>query len=194
MPTNNSLYNSDVTTLINFFENLSGFQRSNRYRISITPPKVPTSSRVQLDPTVLFATNVQIPEQVVLYYPDTMSPSGPNINIPVKRTYDNRFIIEFIVDQKWKSRDFFEGWMDLMFKNTTNATRPNSAFINYFDNITGIFDIYALDVNDNVNKHITLYDAYPSTILPTQMMAEAPNDYLLLTVDVNYRYYTIKDS
>jgi hypothetical protein len=194
MPTNNGLYNSDVSTLINFFENLSGFQRSNRYRISITPPKPPSGSGVRLDPTVLYATNVQIPEQVVLYYPDTMSPSGPNINIPVKRTYDNRFIMDFIVDKYWRSRDFFEGWMSLMFKDTKNASKPNSAFVNYFDKVTGTFDIYALDVNDNVNKHITLYDAYPSTILPTQMMAEMQNDYLLLTVDVNYRYYTIKDT
>jgi len=185
---NKSLQNSDIGTLVSFFQNLSGFQRSNRFRVDVTPP-----TGANLDQTVLFATNVQIPQQVVTYYPDTVAPSGPNIDIPVKREYDERFIIDFIVDKTWKTRKFFDDWIDYMFIGDRRNTRNNSLFVRYFGEITGTVDIYALDNNEQTNRRITLYDAYPSTILPTQMMNDATNDYLTLTVDMNYRYYTTSD-
>ena len=182
---NNKLNNSDVNSLITFFQNLSGFQRSNRFRVDITPPK-----KSNLDQTVLFATTVQIPQQVVTYYPDTVAPSGPNIDIPLQRNFDERFIIDFIVDKNWKARQFFDNWINFIFTGSSTNADKNSKSVGYFTDITGTVDIYALDGTDSVNQRITLYDAYPHTIVPTQMMNDAPNDYLTLTVDMKYRYYT----
>lgn len=172
--------NSDVNTLISHFKTVSGFQRSNRFRIDIDPP-------TGLSPVPLFATNVQIPSQTVSYYQDTVSPSGAYVDIPVKREFDERFIIDFIVDKRWNTRKFFDDWMNLMFisKGTTN----NSRLVNYRNSIVGTVDIFALDTNNAINRRITLVDAWPSTIVPTQMMNDAPNDYLTLTIDMNYRYY-----
>lgn len=176
-----NLRNSDVNTLINHFKTVSGFQRSNRFRIDIDPPNgVPS--------VFLFASNVQIPSQTINYYQDTVSPSGAYVDIPVKREYDDRFIIDFIVDKNWNTRQFFDNWMNLMFDSRSGS--QNSYKVKYRDNIVGKVDIYALDINNNVNKRITLVDAWPSTLLPTQMMNDNPNDYLTLTVDMNYRYYT----
>jgi hypothetical protein len=137
----------------------------------------------------LFATTVQIPQQVITYFPDTMSPSGAEIDIPLKRGFDERFIIDFIVDSKWQARRFFEAWMNIMFINDTTSSFKNSIIVNYQNNISSTVDIYALDQNGNTNRRITLYQAWPSTLLPTQMMNDAPNDYLTLSVDMNYRYY-----
>lgn len=173
--------NSDVNTLINHFKTVSGFQRSNRFRVDITPPS-------GLAAVSLFATNVQIPSQTISYYQDTMSPSGAYVDVPVKREFDERFIIDFIVDKTWRARQFFDGWMDLMFKSKPGTN--NSRLVNYRNSIVGKVDIFALDTNNKTNRRITLVDAWPSTIVPTQMMNDAPNDYLTLTIDINYRYYT----
>lgn len=184
-----NLNKGDVGSLISYFQTLSGVQRSNRFRVDINPP-------TGLTEVSLFASNVQIPSQVINYYPDTMSPSGSNIDIPIKREYDDRFIIDFIVDKNWLCRSFFDQWLNLLFKNKSEAStvEKNSYLVNYRDSIVGTVDIYALDANDNTNRRITLYGAWPSTILPTQMMNDAPNDYLTLTIDMNYRYYRSYDN
>jgi len=186
--------NNDVNSLIGFFQGVSGFQRSNRFKVVINVPTQITTQYPGQFPIVnkqisLFATTVQIPQQLITYFPDTMSPSGAEIDIPLKRGFDERFIIDFIVDSKWQARRFFEAWMNIMFINDTTSSFKNSIIVNYQNNISSTVDIYALDQNGNTNRQITLYQAWPSTLLPTQMMNDAPNDYLTLSVDMNYRYY-----
>ena len=185
------LKKSDVNSLVNFFSNLSGFQRTNRFRVDITPP-----SGSALDNTVLFASMVQLPQQVVTYFPDTVSPSAPMVDVPIKREYDERFIIDFIVDKNWKARSFFDKWMDYMFKYNKNGSQKGGTpnYVKYYSEIVGTVDIYALDTSSNTNQRITLHDAFPSTIIPSQLMNDAPNDYLTLSVDMNYRYYTTNKS
>ena len=79
-----------------------------------------------------------------------------------------------------------------MFLNTgTNTTNNNSTRVQYFTDIVGTLEIEALDQNDGVVKTITLYDAYPKQIIPTQFSNDTPNQYLTLIVDMMYRYYTI---
>ena len=184
----NLLQNSDVTSLISIFQGLSGFQRSNRFIVDIIPP----TKLSQLWGTVprLFASYVQIPSQVINYYQDSMAPSGAYIDIPVKRDFDDRFIIDFIVDSNWECRRFFDDWMEFMFqKNPSVLGSKNSWIINWWSEIVGTVFIYALDTNGAINRKIKLVDAWPSTILPTQMMNDTPNDYLTLSIDMNYRYY-----
>jgi len=191
--------NNDVNSLIGFFQGVSGFQRSNRFKVVINVPTQITTQYSGQFPIVnnqisLFATTVQIPQQLITYFPDTMSPSGAEIDIPLKRGFDERFIIDFIVDSKWQARRFFEAWMNIMFINDTTSSFKNSIIVNYQNNISSTVDIYALDQNGNTNRRITLYQAWPSTLLPTQMMNDAPNDYLTLSVDMNYRYYRAFDA
>jgi hypothetical protein len=189
MADRNQLDNSDVTTLLNFFQKSSGFQQTNRFKVLIDPPIDITKSGFQIPP--LFATMVQIPGQVVNYFSDSMSPSASLIDIPVKREYDNRFIIDFIVDKNWNTREFFDKWIDLMFIDKETQGGKKSHVLEYYNKIIGKVTIQPLDINNKINKTFTLYDAWPSTILPTQMMNDAPNSYLTLTVDMNYRYYNI---
>jgi hypothetical protein len=188
--------NSDVNSLINKFQQLSGFQRSNRFEVEITPPaKALETSPSIFNNFIFHASSVQIPSQVINYYQDSLSPGGPMYDVPMKREYDDRFIIDFIVDKTWKCRRFFDQWMEWIFKNHATGTGYKSSSItNYYDDITGTITIRALDTNNSLNKKIVLEKAWPSTILPTQMMHDNPNDYLTLSVDINYRYYTIYES
>ena len=182
---------SDITTLITAFSTASGFQKSNRFRINIIPPTV-IPGGTQITPTsfTVFASNIQTPSQSIIFYEDTMSPSGPPISIPLRRNYDDRYIIEFIIDKNWNIRSFFDSWISALFLNTGNVNK-NSTRVQYFTDIVGTLEIEALDQNDNVVKTITLYDAYPKQIIPTQFSNDTPNQYLTLIVDMMYRYYTI---
>jgi len=193
MPNNpQSPQKSDITTLINAFSTASGFQKSNRFRINIIPPTaIPGGTQITPKAFTVFASNIQTPSQSIIFYEDTMSPSGPPISIPIRRNYDDRYIIEFIVDKKWDIRSFFDSWMNAMFINSTNSSTLNSSKVQYFVNIVGKLEIEALDQNDNVVKTITLHDAYPKQIIPTQFSNDTPNQYLTLIVDMMYRYYTI---
>lgn len=192
-------YYSDITSLINAFGVASGFQKSNRFRVKITPPAdmifqggLPISFYV-------FASNVQVPTQSIIFYEDTMSPSGPPISIPLRRNYDDRYLVEFIVDKNWNIKDFFEQWYNYMFLGNgrqiiqTNSTQStwSSTYVKFWKDIIGTFTIDALDQNDNITKTIVLHDAWPKQILPTQMSNDTPNQYLTVIVDIVYRYYTV---
>lgn len=182
---------SNINTLITAFSSASGFQRSNRFRIKITPPiSIPGDAQITPTAFTVFASNIQTPSQSIIFYEDTMSPSGPPISIPIRRNYDDRYIIEFIVDKKWNIRSFFDSWFNSMFINST-TTNLNSTRVQYFTDIVGTLEIEALDPNDTVVKTIKLYDAYPKQIIPTQFSNDTPNQYLTLIVDMMYRYYTI---
>ena len=182
----NTPQESDISSLLTNFSRMSGFQKTNRFRITITPPanfNIPTDISI-------FATTIQTPTQALVFYEDTMSPSGPPISIPLRRNYDDRYIIEFIIDKKWNIRSFFDSWISALFLNTGNVNE-NSTRVQYFTDIVGTLEIEALDQNDNIVKTITLYDAYPKQIIPTQFSNDTPNQYLTLIVDMMYRYYTI---
>jgi hypothetical protein len=182
---------SDITTLITAFSTVSGFQKSNRFRVNIIPPtSIPGGTQITPTSFTVFASNIQTPSQSIIFYEDTMSPSGPPISIPIRRNYDDRYIIEFIVDKKWNIRSFFDSWINALFLNTGN-TNKNSTRVQYFTDIVGELEIEALDEKDNIVKTITLYDAYPKQIIPTQFSNDTPNQYLTLIVDMMYRYYTI---
>jgi hypothetical protein len=192
-------YYSDINSLINAFGTASGFQKSNRFRVKITPP-VGMSFQGGLPANFyVFASNVQVPTQSIIFYEDTMSPSGPPISIPLRRNYDDRYLVEFIVDKNWNIKDFFEQWYNYMFLGnnksvieTNNAQSTwSSTYVKFWKDIVGKFRIDALDQNDNITKTIILHDAWPKQILPTQMSNDTPNQYLTVIVDIVYRYYTV---
>lgn len=177
---------SDIDSLITNFSKMSGFQKTNRFRITITPPanfNIPTD-------IAIFATTIQTPTQALVFYEDTMSPSGPPISIPLRRNYDDRYIVEFIVDKNWNIRNFFESWMDSIFLNSPrNTISKNSTKVEYWTKIVGKLRIEALDDNDEINQTVILHDVWPKTIIPTQFSNDTPNQYLTLMVDLSYRYY-----
>jgi hypothetical protein len=186
-----SPHDSDITTLITEFSIASGFQKTSHFRINIIPPtSIPEGTQITPEKFTVFASNIQTPSQSIIFYEDTMSPSGPPISVPIRRNYDDRYIIEFIIDKDWNIRSFFDSWINALFLNTGNVYK-NSTRVQYFTDIVGTLEIEALDQNDNVVKTITLHDAYPKQIIPTQFSNDTPNQYLTLIVDMMYRYYTI---
>jgi len=186
--------NNNIDSLVSLFSRMSGFQRPNRFRVKILPPLILRNLNL-LTNNDIFVNMIQTPSQAILYREDTMSPSGGNIQVPFKRVFDERFIIEFVVDSKWNIRKFFDSWIDSVFVNSNNSNRDrsynNSSRVNYWSDIVGTVIIEALGINGDVNYTITLHDSYPKLIIPSEMNNNASNTYLTLLVDMNYRYYTV---
>lgn len=172
---------SKITEVLNYFKN--GFQRTNRFEVIID----------RNGPVTFWASQCQIPSQTLVYYPDTsFSPSGPSIPIPVKRDYDERFLIDFIVEGDWSVRRYFETWMDAGFSTLTpvlNGPKSNNITYRNNTNFLGEITVKAMSGKDTTNASFTLYEAYPKLLLPSQFSNDTPDQYLTLTVDFNYRYY-----
>lgn len=171
MPQSNKI--SEITTYFS-----KGFQRVNRFEVSF--------SRFS---KTFWASECQIPEQAIVYFPETFSPSGPSLNVPLKRTYDDRFLISFIVEADWEVRKYFEQWYDAMF---SSVMADRSSTVQYRDNNLSTVSVRAISDNaTSVNATFTLYEAFPRLILPSQFTNDVPNQYLSLTVDMGYRYYRL---
>jgi len=175
---------NSITEITNYFS--KGFQRSNKFEVTITKGSAVAGP--------FWASQSQIPAQTLVFFPETFSPSGPLISIPVKREYDDRFLIDFIVDQDWNVRTYFENWYNTMFTPLAPglyAAKSNSVVERNSSNNLATIAIKALDYDGNVKKTFNLYEAYPKLLLPSQFSNDIPNQYLTLTVDFNYRYYRI---
>lgn len=179
-----------IDSILNYFSN--GFQKANRFEVKIA------------DNTVFWASSAQIPQQDITYYPENFSPSGPIIQVPLRRGYDDRFLIDFIVEKDWAVRNYFESWFNTIFSSTSGSANRSSKVKtrNTSGNLRKI-EIIALNdatpINSgnetlSQNAKFTLYEAYPKLLLPSQFTNDAPNQYLSLTVDFNYRYYTFTRS
>lgn len=175
-----------IDSILNYFSN--GFQKVNRFEVRIASN------------TTFWASSAQIPQQDVTYYPENFSPSGPIIQVPLRRGYDDRFLVDFIVEKDWAVRNYFETWFNTMFSSTSgSATRSSKVKTRNTSGNLRTVEIIALndaippnssDEKVSQNAKFTLYEAFPKLLLPSQFTNDMPNQYLSLTVDFNYRYYT----
>jgi hypothetical protein len=176
---------NSISEITSYFS--SGFQRINKFDVSFTRQGV-TGGQAQQS-TQFWASQCQIPQQYIVWYPETFSPSGPTIHIPLKREYDDRFIIDFIVDSNWSVRKYFELWCDSMFSSVISGKSNTVNPRNTPANLSNIIIKALKDGSTGPAATITVYDAYPKLILPSQFSNDTPNQYLTLSVDFNYRYY-----
>lgn len=164
-----------ISEITSYFS--GGFQRTNRFEVEFSRNNAS-----------FWASQCQIPQQYIAWYPEGFSPSGPTIHVPLKREFDENFLIDFIVESNWGVRKYFETWYDAIFSSLTNG-RSNS--VDYRDSNLSTITIKALNENGNTNATINIYEAYPKLLLPSQFSNDIPNQYLTLSVNFNYRYYRI---
>lgn len=164
-----------ITEITSYFS--KGFQRTNKFEVEFSRNNA-----------TFWASQCQIPQQYIAWYPEFFTPSGPTVHIPLKRDFDENFLIDFIVESDWAVRKYFETWYDDIFSSLTNG-RSNT--VDYRDANLSRITIKALNDNGNTNATITIYEAYPKLLLPSQFSNDIPNQYLTLSVNFNYRYYRI---
>lgn len=110
---------------------------------------------------------------------------GPPRQVPIGRKYDSSVIITFPVSRDQSERTFFENWMN-------DIVSPEDNRMNYEEGVVNkvMMKIQTLDELDDVTSTYELTEAYPSSILPTQLGASMRNDYTRIQIQFEYREYT----
>jgi len=175
-----------------------GVQRPNRYAVEFID--CPVSQSGGSSPYVFFATMVQIPQRTTNYFSDSVGPFSPYWDVPLKTEYDDHYIINFLVDKNWSIRSLIEAWMDHTIGGTINTegyiygTSAKGASLVPVAARTGDSKIKITGISTAENNKqtgtITLHQAWPKLILPTQFDTGANNQPLIMSVDFSYRYYT----
>jgi hypothetical protein len=164
-------------------------QRTNRYKVEFTD--VPTTST----PVDFFATMVQIPSSSVRFFPDSVGPYTPTWKVPLKHEVDDRFIVEFMVDEKHQIRNFIQDWMNKLGINVNKggpygAPMFSTEFGNLVSKATMTITPVKSDPTDITESTLSyvLEQVYPKLILPSEFNTDNPNP-LRLQVDFNYRTF-----
>lgn len=105
---------------------------------------------------VLFCEEVQIPGMILSNKEYNVGPWTFFRNTKVG-FLGNEINFTFLTDQDWFLRSFFEHWVNACADTVSQE-------IGYPDDVTTTITIKALDVQDNVKKEWTLYEAMPKVI------------------------------
>jgi hypothetical protein len=181
-----SFNSSTITDLVTQLST-KPIQRSNRFYISFTG--LANTITADIDKPFI-ASMVQIPSRTILYFPDTAGPFEPPFRVPLQHQYDDKLIVEFLVDEEHRIRKFIETWMDNI-RMPKNSQYLGSTLYDAKEKCIATMTIQP-QKSDNTGQSATytLYDVWPKLILPSEMSSDTP-DFLKLIVDFSYRYYTI---
>jgi hypothetical protein len=158
-----------------------GLQQVSRYEVILQGPG-------SLPSVITYPENVALPPRSFVSTP--FSNWGPDFNIPIKREY-GECAISFIIYQDWYERKYIESWMDKVIPtgivsgsggggDAAASASDFSDYTNPYSIFSGSVQINCLSINSNsgggggrITAKIKLNDAYPLSITPTTLSAEA---------------------
>jgi len=153
-----------------------GLARSNRFEMFVPFPTTSTSitSRIGL----LFCEATSLPGMTISTA--TYRFYGEPREMPYERTFDP-ITVTFYVDTKLDMRRQFEQWMGAIIN-------PTSRTVQYHDSYVRPLYIRALDLNNNAQYEMTLYEAYPKAIdaIP---LNQGSRDVMRINVTFAYKYW-----
>lgn len=171
-----------------------GVQRPNRYVVQFENCPVDGIGNY-----TFFATMVQIPQRTINYFADSVGPFSPYWDVPLKLEFDDHYIVNFLVDRDWVVRGIMEAWMDQLNGGRDEQSGyiyGNSSFNSNIQSTIGSqtyskIIIKGVGTTDNKSKGtLTLHQAWPKLILPSQFDTSMMDQPLIMSVDFSYRYYT----
>ena len=128
--------------------------------------------------------SLAVPGREMLHHVDEIW--GPPRMVPIKRTFNSAIVINFIVENEWDMRKFFEGWMDQCVSPTTNLRGD------YMQIHRTSMKIYALNKKtDEPVMTMTVKEPYPHTIMPLNMGQDMISAFTTFQVSFAYREYII---
>ena len=128
--------------------------------------------------------SLAVPGRELLHHVDEMF--GPPRMVPIKRTFNSALVINFIVEQEWGFRKYFEGWMDKIINPITNLRQ------NYLAIKESNMVITALNKQtDEAVMTMTLKEPYPHTIMPLNMGQDMISAFTTFQVSFAYREYIV---
>ena len=181
---NSSLSSGTTTELIDYLSKYPP-QRVNRFNVAFNGGYFTTTGGGEKD-TGFFATMVQLPSRGIMFYPDSVGPWSPQWRVPLKTTFDDKFIVEFLVDESFAIRKFIENWMvDIYNQGNGRQLKDLSGGKNPCSD-TRMIITPVKSTNSPSGTTITLDYVWPKLILPSEFNSDRP-DLLRLQVDFSYR-------
>jgi hypothetical protein len=184
--------------VLNTIHSNGGLQAPNRFIVSFWRKNAPEYKQFLCD-------MVTLPAQKIKVFEDYMSGVMSPIPIPFGRRVETN-IFQFVIEESWASRKYFEEWQSSIFPVGNNIVEENQATaskrINYLDEISGTILIKPQSVtgrgqtqdekNEGTPADVTpldtsyfrLYDCVPIQIIPARMEGAALNVPLKFSVNI----------
>lgn len=163
----------------------TGLARTNRYTISIPFPifgekgvgqyGIQGSSGQTIN---LLCDSVQIPGMNISTDPARIF--GEDREMPYERTYEP-FTTTFYVDSNLQVKTAFDNWMSMIID-------PKTRTIGYYRDYVKDIKIHVENVDDSRPLTITVFEAYPKSVMGIQM-SYSLNNVMSLSVTWQYRYW-----
>lgn len=166
-----------------FFEYFSsqetiGPQLPSRFSVTIM--------RKNKEDGVFLCDMAQIPSYKIRSYQDFLSGSVSPIPTPYGRVVNSN-IFQFIIEETWVSRKYFEDWQNSIFI-LQNGSKSK---VNYIEDIGGQIFIQPINMIGKTNTYYRLDDCIPVEILPAKLDASSMNQPLKFSVNIFASgYYT----
>jgi hypothetical protein len=167
-------------SLVEFKKNLSNIVRPNRFLVYITPPASLTEG-MDTDVLKFYAQSAAIPDRnfneiQIKYY-------GMEYKIPASEVGQD-LMVNFILDEEWKVRDFFESWSQLI--NNRDNSRKGYAE----DLFDGTFiEIHQLGFTGNVLAKYGFVNPFPKTVDQMELGMETVDSHSSFQVIFAYSYW-----
>jgi hypothetical protein len=188
------LHDGTPAGLIEYIEKNKGLQHASRFRVSI--------QRIgeEIDEKHIFLCGLaQVPNAKIKIYQDVLSGSASIIPIPYGIEYSGN-LLEFIIEESWASRSYFENWQSSIFARSGGVIHEVPVFNNrvrFYEDVIGKIEIEAISIGKPAENttplKYELYGCIPMEIVPTQFESlNGFNNVLKFSVNMIYRYYTVK--
>ena len=188
------LHGGTPAGLIEYIEKNKGLQHASRFRVSIQ------RNGEQIDePHIFLCGLAQVPTAKIKIYQDVLSGSASIIPSPYGIEYSGN-LLEFIIEESWASRSYFENWQSSIFAQSGGAIHEVPVFNNrvrFYEDVIGKIEIEAISIGTPAENttplKYELYGCIPMEIVPTQFESlNGFNNVLKFSVNMIYRYYTVK--
>ena len=88
---------------------------------------------------------------------------------------------EFLVDNEFGARKFFEDWLDKVFNRTTRT-------VGYYNDYVKQIDLIVLDRHEDPIYSIRLHQAYPKSVNSMEF-SDSGQDFIRCIVEMNYKFW-----
>jgi hypothetical protein len=200
-----SVFYGTPGSIHSYVESQKGIQLSTRFNVIIKWPGA-EEKNFMCDMSYLPAKQIKI-------YNDLLSGSASPLPIPFGLKYP-QFLMQFIIEETWASRKYFEDWMSAMFGYaggsgwlTTALTGGRASGRNpadvlnnkvrYYDDVAGSVQVQAISSAGGkggepiVNATYVMTGCIPIELIPTKFDAAAFNTPMRYSVNMLYRTYNL---
>ena len=191
-------YNMSIAALKTKVVTNGGFQRNNRFMVTINGPtniSAFTSATGTDGPPKYIAETVLLPNITVLTQADSISGPGLGRTSPRGLAFKDGVLITFPEFGNWELLKGIDTWMNKLYYQASNQNARSWITALYQGNDVNIstysLKVEALDINGNTKATYTFSETYQVELFPLQFSSQTTNEILKTTVRFAFRNYDL---